>query len=125
MTPDELAALAASGELGGCAGVGEVTASASPSRSPARSRSTCSRLEATEGTPLDEAAGGLRAAVRGDCHSHTDASDGGSPLPEMVETRPRLGHEYLVITDHSPRLTVANGLSAGAAARAAPRRSPN
>ena len=42
---------------------------------------------------------------------HTDASDGGSPTPEMVETARDLGHEYLVITDHSPRLTVANGLS--------------
>ena len=30
----------------------------------------------------------------------------------MVETARDLGHDYLVITDHSPRLTVANGLSA-------------
>jgi putative hydrolase len=30
----------------------------------------------------------------------------------MVETARELGHDYLVITDHSPRLTVANGLSA-------------
>ena len=70
-----------------------------------------SRLQATEGAALADAAADLRAAVRGDCHSHTDASDGGSPLPEMVETARDLGHEYLVITDHSPRLTVANGLS--------------
>ncbi|MBA3907451.1 MAG: PHP domain-containing protein, partial [Pseudonocardiales bacterium] len=53
----------------------------------------------------------LRAALKGDCHSHTDASDGGSPLREMVATARELGHEYLVVTDHSPRLTVANGLS--------------
>jgi putative hydrolase len=70
------------------------------------------RLQATEGAPLADAAADLRAALRGDCHSHTDASDGGSPLAEMVETARDLGHEYLVITDHSPRLTVANGLSA-------------
>ena len=60
---------------------------------------------------LADAAADLRAALRGDCHSHTDASDGGSPLAEMVETAGELGHDYLVITDHSPRLTVANGLS--------------
>jgi putative hydrolase len=70
------------------------------------------RLEAIEPTPLDAAAEALLAAIRGDCHSHTDASDGGSPLREMVETAQALGHDYLVITDHSPRLTVANGLSA-------------
>ena len=71
---------------------------------------------------LADVAADLRAALRGDCHSHTDASDGGSPLAEMVETARELGHEYLVITDHSPRLTVANGLSPGTAPRAAPRR---
>ena len=70
-----------------------------------------SRLQAIEGAALADAAADLRAALRGDCHSHTDASDGGSPLAEMVETARELGHEYLVITDHSPRLTVANGLS--------------
>jgi putative hydrolase len=54
----------------------------------------------------------LRAALRGDCHTHSDWSDGGSPIEEMALTARALGHEYLVLTDHSPRLTVANGLSA-------------
>ena len=53
----------------------------------------------------------LRAALRGDLHSHSDWSDGGSPIEEMAFTAIELGHEYLVLTDHSPRLTVANGLS--------------
>ena len=58
-------------------------------------------------------AGGLevRAALRGDLHSHSDWSDGGSPIQEMVVTAMDLGHDYLVLTDHSPRLKVANGLS--------------
>jgi putative hydrolase len=43
---------------------------------------------------------------------HSDWSDGGSPIREMAETARALGHEYVVLTDHSPRLTVANGLSA-------------
>jgi len=55
---------------------------------------------------------GLRAALRGDCHSHSDWSDGGSPPAEMAEAARELGHEWLALTDHSPRLTVANGLSA-------------
>ncbi|MGQ0608899.1 MAG: PHP domain-containing protein, partial [Chloroflexota bacterium] len=69
------------------------------------------RLEATEGRPLAEGAAELRAALRGDCHAHTEASDGGASIREMAESALELGHEYLVITDHSPRLTVANGLS--------------
>jgi putative hydrolase len=50
--------------------------------------------------------------LRGDCHTHSDWSDGGSPIDEMAEAARDLGHEYMVLTDHSPRLTVANGLSA-------------
>jgi putative hydrolase len=55
---------------------------------------------------------GLRALLRGDCHLHSDWSDGGSPIDEMGRTAARLGHEWAVLTDHSPRLTVARGLSA-------------
>ena len=53
----------------------------------------------------------LRAALRGDCHSHSDWSDGGSPIEVMARAARALGHEYQVLTDHSPRLTIANGLS--------------
>lgn len=62
--------------------------------------------------PLAEEGAELRAALRGDLHVHTTWSDGGSPLAEMVATARALGHEYVAITDHSPRLTVARGLSA-------------
>jgi putative hydrolase len=55
---------------------------------------------------------GLRAALRGDCHTHSDWSDGGSPPRDMAEAARALGHEWIALTDHSPRLTVANGLSA-------------
>jgi putative hydrolase len=53
----------------------------------------------------------IRAALRGDCHSHSTWSDGGAPIETMVRTAMALGHEYLVVTDHSPRLTIAHGLS--------------
>jgi putative hydrolase len=92
-------------------GVGEVTARCVAESLAGEVPVYLRRLEATEGVELDTAASDLREALRGDCHSHTDQSDGGSPLWEMVETAISLGHEYLVITDHSPRLTVANGLS--------------
>ncbi|MDR2983529.1 MAG: PHP domain-containing protein [Nocardiopsaceae bacterium] len=54
----------------------------------------------------------MRQALRGDCHSHSDWSDGGSPPREMAEAARDLGHEWVALTDHSPRLTVASGLSA-------------
>ncbi|MFX0576836.1 PHP domain-containing protein [Nocardia nepalensis] len=54
----------------------------------------------------------LRAQLRGDLHTHSDWSDGGSPIEEMMSVAGALGHEYCALTDHSPRLTVANGLSA-------------
>jgi putative hydrolase len=59
----------------------------------------------------------LLVALRGDCHSHSDWSDGGSPIDEMARTAAGLGHEYLALTDHSPRLTVAHGLNADALRR--------
>ncbi|GAA2594030.1 PHP domain-containing protein [Streptomyces axinellae] len=62
--------------------------------------------------PLPGAARELRAALRGDCHLHSDWSDGGSPIEEMAATAKALGHEWAVLTDHSPRLTIARGLSA-------------
>jgi putative hydrolase len=58
-----------------------------------------------------EAGADLLAALKGDCHTHSDWSDGGSPIREMAESARDLGHDYVVLTDHSPRLTVANGLS--------------
>lgn len=60
---------------------------------------------------LDPRGDSLRPLLRGDLHTHTTWSDGGSPLWEMAATAEALGHEYLAITDHSPRLRVANGLS--------------
>jgi putative hydrolase len=62
-------------------------------------------------TPLADEVAALRAALRGDLHVHSDWSDGGSPIREMAEAAIALGHEYIALTDHSPRLTVANGLT--------------
>ncbi|MFD3696113.1 PHP domain-containing protein [Streptomyces sp. NPDC058646] len=64
-----------------------------------------------EGPPASPAAAGLRAALRGDCHVHSDWSDGGSPIEAMGRAAASLGHDWCVLTDHSPRLTVARGLS--------------
>ena len=60
----------------------------------------------------DLGGGEIRAALRGDLHLHSNWSDGSAPIEEMMATAQALGHEYCALTDHSPRLTVANGLSA-------------
>src|SRR5438445_4415129 len=70
------------------------------------------RLESTEGRAVADDAAVLGEALRGDCHTHSDWSDGGSSILEMAEAARSLGHEYVALTDHSPRLTVARGLSA-------------
>ncbi len=67
-------------------------------------------LEAETAIDVGEGAA-LRAALRGDCHSHTTWSDGGAATETMARTAMALGHDYLVVTDHSPRLTIAHGLN--------------
>jgi putative hydrolase len=53
----------------------------------------------------------LRGWLRGDLHCHSEWSDGTTSIASMLQAAERLGHEYVALTDHSPRLTVARGLS--------------
>jgi putative hydrolase len=108
---DELAARAANGSLRELPGIGEVTERTILESLLGEEPVYLRRLESTEGRPLAEGAAELRAALRGDCHAHTIASDGSASIREMAEAAIELGHAYLAITDHSPRLTVANGLT--------------
>src|SRR3954447_9235963 len=59
----------------------------------------------------DLGGGDIRSALRGDLHVHSNWSDGSAPIEEMMLAARELGHEYCALTDHSPRLTIANGLS--------------
>jgi len=52
----------------------------------------------------------FRDALKGDCHLHSTWSDGGATIEAMANTAKALGHEYIVLTDHSARLTIAHGL---------------
>src|SRR3954468_20561604 len=112
LPPAEVAERAAGGTLTTLPGVGEVTARCIAESLAGEEPVYLRRLHATADTDLDEAAAGLRDALKGDCHLHSDWSDGGSPIEEMALAAVELGHEYLVLTDHSPRLTVARGLTA-------------
>lgn len=112
----EVAAQAAAGTLTDLPGIGPSTAAVITQACRGEVPERLARLEQTAG-PLAEGGRDLRALLRGDLHSHSDWSDGGSPLEEMAMTAMELGHDYLVLTDHSPRLKVARGLSAERLAR--------
>jgi putative hydrolase len=107
---DELRERAASGRLQELRGVGEVTERVILEALNGIEPGYLRRMEDASG-PLAEGGDAVRAALRGDCHTHSDWSDGGSPIEVMAETARVLGHDYMVLTDHSQRLTVARGLS--------------
>src|SRR3712207_9342024 len=108
--PEEVAAKAAAGTLKELPGIGKATEGVILEALSGRVPAYLATLEADAG-PLATGGEGLRSRLRGDLHTHSDWSDGGSPIEEMVMTGLEVGHEYQVLTDHSPRLTVANGLS--------------
>ena len=51
------------------------------------------------------------ADLRGDCHAHSDWSDGIHTIEKMAEAARALGYSYLVLTDHSHGLAIARGLT--------------
>jgi putative hydrolase len=114
LDPDDIAARASAGTLTDLPGVGASTARVIAQAAAGRQPDKLAEVEEQYGAPLttEGAGAGLRAQLRGDLHSHSDWSDGGSPIEEMAMTAMELGHDYLVLTDHSPRLKIARGLSA-------------
>ena len=112
MSPAELADRSRHGTLRELPGIGEVLARTIAESLRGEEPVYLRRLEATGGQPIAELGAALRSALRGDCHVHSDWSDGGSPIRDMAEAARGLGHEYMALTDHSPSLKVANGLSA-------------
>jgi putative hydrolase len=112
LDPGHLAQRVAAGTLRELPGIGEVLERTIAESLHGEEPVYLRRLEATGGRPVAELGGALCATLRGDCHVHSDWSDGGSPIREMAENARDLGHEYMVLTDHSPSLRVANGLSA-------------
>ena len=107
----EVAERAAAGTLESLKGIGPKTAQVAREALDGRVPAYLEQLEAEAPAPSGPGGEELRALLRGDCHLHSDWSDGGSPIEEMGRTAAGLGHEWAVLTDHSPRLTVARGLS--------------
>ncbi len=106
----ELEARTAAGTLVELPGIGPSTGAVIADAVLGRPSTYADRLEDETRIPLSEAGLRYRDALRGDCHLHSNWSDGGAPIETMARTAEALGHEYVVLTDHSPRLTVAHGL---------------
>ncbi|MEP6851905.1 MAG: PHP domain-containing protein [bacterium] len=110
--PTELQERAEAGTLQELPDIGAATAAVITESVAGREPAYLRKVEAADEAPDAGAGADLLAALRGDLHSHSDWSDGGSPIAEMAEAARDLGHTYLALTDHSPRLTVARGLGA-------------
>ncbi|MFI1393561.1 PHP domain-containing protein [Streptomyces sp. NPDC020681] len=112
MSDAEVAERSAAGKLETVKGIGPKTAQVVREALAGDTPQYLQRLEDEASSAVTEGGTRLRALLRGDCHMHSDWSDGGSPIEAMGRTAMALGHEWAALTDHSPRLTVANGLTA-------------
>jgi putative hydrolase len=110
MDEAELRFLADAGRLQEIPGVGETTAAVIAEALTGDTPAYLAKLIATADDHTD-AGEALRKQLKGDLHMHSDWSDGGHTIRAMAEKAKALGHEYVALTDHSPRLTIANGLS--------------
>jgi putative hydrolase len=111
--PAEVQARVEAGTLQELAGIGPSTASVITQAASGQVPSRLAELEADTTLPLSAEGAAYRSALKGDCHAHSTWSDGGASIEAMARAALALGHEYLVLTDHSPRLTVAHGLDRG------------
>jgi putative hydrolase len=108
--PVELAERARDGRLTELDGIGDATAGVITEALGGAVPSYLEHIEAESAIHLTDAGAAYRSALRGDCHLHSTWSDGGASIEAMAATAIDLGHEYMVLTDHSARLTVAHGL---------------
>jgi len=112
LDPEEVAARARNGRLKSMKGIGDRTFEVIRQAVDGGVPDYLEDLRQRGQQPLASGGAELRSALRGDLHSHSDWSDGGSPIGLMADAARTLGRDYLALTDHSPNLKIANGLSA-------------
>ncbi len=110
-SPDDLAARVRDGRLKRTKGIGDSTYAVIAQAVGGEVPDYLADLRERSGPAVSAAKPGLRAQLKGDLHSHTEWSDGTTPIATMARAAELVGLEYLVVSDHSPNLTVANGLS--------------
>src|SRR5205809_3490862 len=110
IAPAEVAARVAAGTLEQLDGIGPKTAAIIREVVTSGSTTYLDTLEVE--TALTVGNGNeLVTQLKGDLHVHSLWSDGGAEIDVVARAARSLGHEYIALTDHSPRLTIANGLS--------------
>jgi putative hydrolase len=109
--PVELAERARDDRLTELDGIGDATSGVITEALAGLVPAYLTKVEAESKVPLTDDGAAYRAALRGDCHLHSTWSDGGAGIEAMATTAIELGHEYMVLTDHSARLTIAHGLN--------------
>ena len=112
LPPEEVADRVRSGRLKSMKGIGDRTYQVIRDAVEGQVPDYLADLREKGAQPLASGGTAIREALRGDLHSHSEWSDGGSPIELMVAAAGVLGRDYLALTDHSPNLTIANGLSA-------------
>src|SRR6187431_741863 len=110
LPPEEIEERAANQTLTDLDGIGDSSARVIIEALSGEPSAYLAKLEAETQITVSPAAAKYRDALRGDCHLHSLWSDGGATIEAMARTAIALGHEYMVLTDHSPRLTIAHGL---------------
>jgi putative hydrolase len=111
LSADELAARAGDGRLKNMRGIGGRTFEVIRESLDGGVPEYLAALREKAATPLATGGEELLKQLRGDLHSHSEWSDGTTPIDDMVSAARSLGRDYLALTDHSPHLTVANGLT--------------
>jgi putative hydrolase len=109
--PDELERRVANDTLTDLDGIGNSTGQVITDAIEGRVPTYLTEIEAASQVEVSDRARPYREALRGDCHLHSTWSDGGAPIERMATTAMAIGHEYMVQTDHSARLTIAHGLN--------------
>lgn len=111
LEPAEVEERAATGTLTQLDGIGDATARLINEGLAGGDSAYLAKLDRETQIVMTSGGSAYRDALKGDCHMHSRWSDGGAPIDKMARTAAALGHEYIVLTDHSPRLTVAHGLN--------------
>jgi len=107
---DELRSLERKGGLQSLPGIGASTASVIVDALHGEASNYLERLVAAHPFPEPTVGADLLAQLKGECHLHTDWSDGGAPLLTMARAARALGHEWMVCTDHTKAAYYAGGL---------------
>src|SRR5207245_10159562 len=110
LAPDELVARVVAGRLQELEAIGPKTGASITEVASSGSTAYLDELEEKTAIPVGKG-NELIAQLKGDLHVHSLWSDGGAEIAVMARSARDLGHEYIALTDHSPRLTIANGLS--------------